>query len=343
MLVPTRIFAAPLVTADELHQLPEDNATDYQTSALAALLGRPRLLGDVVSNWLRIAPGKRTFVFAVNKAHGQSLMEEFSRAGVAAELLTDADDEATRDAAIARLESGQTQVVLNCFLLSYGIDVPSVECVVLARPTRSLAMYLQMVGRGLRPAPGKEHCVLIDHGRVVESLGMPDAEIDWSLDDQRNVNREAEHRTGSSQTERPRTCPECSHMWLVSAHGSACQQCGWAPAPQARAIAVDDIDLIELNRHESTHSEAHVRQFFQEALGYRVQRKPDAWRQKPNSVRAASWYATTERFDLGSKGVPRRYWILQPLPPSRETTGWMKHRAIKWAKSRQSREHAAQL
>ena len=91
----------------------------------------------MLENWLRIAKGKRTLVFAVNKTHGAALLADFLRQGITAEMLTDADEEATREEVIDRLERGSTQVVINCFLLSYGADIPAVECIVLARPTRS--------------------------------------------------------------------------------------------------------------------------------------------------------------------------------------------------------------
>src|SRR5262249_35761750 len=160
----------------------KDSDSDYQTTALGALMSRPKLVGDVLENWLRIARGKRTLIFAVNKGHAAALLESFQRQGISAEMLTDEDDELTRDEAIARLESGSTQILLSCFLLSYGTDIPPVECIVLARPTRSLVMYLQMVGRGLRPSPdtGKRDCILIDHGHVVETLGLPQSDFGWT-------------------------------------------------------------------------------------------------------------------------------------------------------------------
>jgi len=338
VLVPAKVFSSPIVTADDLAALPKDATSDYAPGALGHLLMRPRLAGDVVQNWLRIAAGKRTFLFAVNKAHGAALAEEFSRAGVAAELLTDADDEATRDAAIARLESGATQVLLNCFLMSYGVDVPSLEAVVLARPTRSLAMYLQMVGRGLRPSPGKEHCLLIDHGRVIENLGLPNTPIAWSLDDETNVNREAERRTSSHAVERPRTCPECGHVWLITEFGSACRECGWAPAPKAREVAVEEVELEEIGTHSPYASigSPEFTQFVREAIGYGAQRKPDKWAQRPSAIRAAAWHAAREKFDVPDGSIPRWAWGLEPLPPSEATAGYMTYRRIRFAKSRRA-------
>ncbi|MDE2450990.1 MAG: DEAD/DEAH box helicase family protein, partial [Gammaproteobacteria bacterium] len=105
-LVRPRIFNTPIVSADELKSVPKDAASDYAPGALGDLMSRPKLVGDVVGNWLHIANGKRSLVFACSKAHAAALVEEFGRHGIAAELLTDRDDEATREAVFARLESG---------------------------------------------------------------------------------------------------------------------------------------------------------------------------------------------------------------------------------------------
>ena len=75
-----------------------------------------------------MAPGKRTFAFGCTKAHGSQLMQEFRQAGVAAELVTNQTSEEERADAIARLEAGQTLVLVSCFLFSYGVDIPCVEC-----------------------------------------------------------------------------------------------------------------------------------------------------------------------------------------------------------------------
>jgi superfamily II DNA or RNA helicase len=341
LLVRPRIFNTPIVTTAELKELPKDAANDYAAGALANVMRRPKLIGDVVANYLRIAASKRALVFACNKAHGADLVEEFCRLGVAAELLTDQDEETAREAAIGRLESGQTHVIVNCFLLAYGVDLPSVEAIVLARPTRSLVMYLQMVGRGLRPAPGKDHCLLIDHGRVVETLGLPTTNFDWSLEEGRNVNREAIAARGRTQiTEEPRTCPECQHLWLVSESGNACQACGWAPAPKAKPVAVQDADLAELADDlaaTSPHS-AEVAQFYREAVAWYGQRWPDRWRDRPKSGRWWAWNQTRQKFKFPeSTAIPRNFWEIAPAPPFSATHGWLQHSLIRYAKSRARR------
>jgi len=337
VLVPVRIYNTPVITRAELQALPKDADNDFATSALGHVFTRPKLIGDVLTNWLRIAPGKRTLCFAVNKAHAAALTIEFCRQGIAAEMLTDADDETAREEVIARLESGATRIIVNCFLMSYGIDIPSVECIILARPTRSLTMYLQQVGRGLRASSGKTECILIDHGHVVETLGLPQFDFGWTLDPKRNVNAETlKVHSRVPTTEGPRTCTECSTLWLTSEEGNCCPSCGWTLPPRARPITVQSADLAEITDDEirPTPADARVKTFYSEACGWYAQHRADRWAAKPNSGRWWAWVQTRDKFKFGELVMPKSYWELPPFAPSIEVSGWIKHRFIKFAKSK---------
>jgi DNA repair protein RadD len=337
-LVPLRIWNTPVVSEKELLAIPKDNEGDYQSSALGELLSKPKLVGDVLENWLRIAKGKRTLLFCVNKTHGAALLSDFLRNGIKAEMLTDSDDEDTREEVITRLEQGETHIVINCFLLSYGADIPSVECLVLARPTRSLTMYLQMVGRGLRPSPetGKRDCILIDHGHVVEKLGLPHSDFGWSLDERRNASREAAERTKSAP-EKMRTCPECAAIWMTSELGHACPECSWKPLPRSKAIGAQEADLQEMADVVAAPNpfDDRVICFYREACGYFARRTPEKWIDRPKSVRWRAWCETSAKFKLTeSVKKPGKYWDLQPFAPSQEVAGWLQHRVIKFARAK---------
>jgi len=339
MLVRPKIFNVPVVSNQDLKSLPKDASNDYAAKSLGELLSRPKLIGDVVGNWMRIASTRRTLVFAVTKAHAAQLQQQFLQAGVVAELLLDSDDETTREATVARLETGATSVIVNCFLMSYGVDIPSVDCIVLARPTRSVVMYLQMVGRGMRVAPGKSHFLLIDHGRVVESLGLPHIDRAWSLDSARNINTDTRAQFGrKAAIERPRTCPECSHMWMVAEDGAACRHCGWRPVPRARGVTTVAADLTELVEDEAAVSphDGRCEYFFAQALHWYSRRWPDRWRERPKSARWWSWLKTAERFRFteGTR-IPSRFWDTQPVHPSSEVSAWISSRHIRDIKRRQ--------
>jgi len=336
-LVAPRVYSAPAVTTAELGAVRKDSKTgDYATGELGALMSRTKLVGNVVENWLRIANGKRTVIFACSKSHGAELKQKFNQIGIAAELLTDADSEPDREAAIYRLETGKTKILINCFLLSYGIDVPSIECIVMARPTRSIVLYKQAVGRGMRPAPGKTHLIVIDHGRVVENLGLPHEEFGWSLDAENNINKLTARRvTERKQTaESPRTCPECQHLWLVSEDGPRCDVCGWAPAPTPKAVMVQDAELEEVGGVDRNITGDDAIRFFSEALGYYSTRWPEKWAEKPNSARWWAWLNTKEKFKLKIEKPPGNYWRTLPSPSTPSTAGWIKSRLIAYAQRR---------
>jgi DNA repair protein RadD len=338
VLVRCRVFNTPIVSDAELKALPMDADGDFKAAPTAELLTRPKLIGDVVNNWLRIANRKKTLCFAVTKAHGAALCYAFRQEGVAAELVTDSDDEQMRESAISRLEAGDTHVLINCFLLSYGIDIPSVECVVLARPTRSLTMYLQMVGRGLRAAPGKDQCILIDHGHVVENLGVPHADFAWSLDPASNANAVA-LKSASAQATREtiRTCSECSELWLTSEQGNACPSCGWVAPPRSKSVTVEEADLQELTDEEDACSpqDPHVMSFFRESCGWYARRWADRWRETPGKGRGWAWRQTATKFHFAEgTRIPSHYWRLTTASPSAEVSGWLKSRMIRWAMSR---------
>lgn len=153
---------------------------DYSTSQLAKQAAD--INGDVVPTWRQYADGLQTIVFCVDVAHSKQVCQKFVEAGIPAEHLDGTTPDAERDAIIERYKRGETLVLTNCGIFSEGFDVPRIECVQIIRPTASLAVYLQQVGRGLRPAPGKEKCIIIDHTRNYIEHGLPDEDREWSLD-----------------------------------------------------------------------------------------------------------------------------------------------------------------
>ena len=212
----------------------------------------------------------------------------------------------------------------------------------LARPTRSVVLYLQAVGRGMRSATGKEHVVLIDHGRVVENLGLPTYDRDWSLTGE-NVNTQAAHKLAESRIhgeEKPRHCRECGCTWVLSEDGSNCPNCGWQPVPRPRAVRVVAADLGEIAAN--TTPPVNLQPFYQEACGWYARRWPERWELKPNSGRFWAWSQTRTKFKRpDDERMPSRFWDLPKLEPTPETAGWLKAMQIRWFKGRQAREARA--
>lgn len=176
-----------------------------------------RVVGDIVREYQRHAAGRLAVVFGVNIEHSKMLAERFRAEGIVAEHVDGADKD--RDAKLDRVRSGETRVICNVQLLTRGVDIPALEVAILARPTKSRALYLQMVGRVLRPSPGKERALILDHAGCTFAHGLPDFDRDYSL-------TADEKKKPVDPTAAPpiTTCREC---YAVFATGpTECPACG---------------------------------------------------------------------------------------------------------------------
>jgi superfamily II DNA or RNA helicase len=177
-LVPV-IYYAP--TEPDLRGV-KTQAGDYVINQLSDRMNRKDLIGDIVSNWFKFADGRKTIVFAVDVRHSISIRDEFVKAGIKAEHVDGSTPKDERAEILDRLASGETQIVVNCMVLTEGFDCPPASCIVLARPTKQLGLFRQMAGRGLRPALSKSNLILIDHSGAVFRHGLLEDSIEWTLD-----------------------------------------------------------------------------------------------------------------------------------------------------------------
>lgn len=154
---------------------------DWQEDALAEYMGDASIVGDVIDHWFKLGEDRQTLVFAANVAHSRLLCDRFLAAGVKAAHVDGYDtDKVGRTAKINAFRSGEIKVLCNVGVLTKGFDAPETGCVVMARPTKSLMMHIQMIGRGLRTAPGKQDC-LARGTRVLTDSGLVNIE-DVTLD-----------------------------------------------------------------------------------------------------------------------------------------------------------------
>src|SRR5262249_58966189 len=120
--------------------------------------------------------------FAVGVEHWVHIRNEFLQAGVRAEHLDGATSIGEREAILNRLASGETEIVTNCMVLTEGWDMPAVGCCILARPTKQMGLYRQMVGRVLRPDEGKPDAVILNHAGAWRCHGCPEDHVEWTPD-----------------------------------------------------------------------------------------------------------------------------------------------------------------
>lgn len=177
-LVEPRVYAAPL--REDLSKL-KVVAGDYDNKAMSEMLDNTSIIGGLVDQYRKKADGKRTVVFAINVEHSLHIVNAYNAEGIRAAHVDGTTPQADRDRILRQFGSGDITVLSNVGIVTEGFDVPAIECVQLARPTKSLALYLQMVGRGLRPVEGKGECVILDHVNTVFEHGLPADDRKWTL------------------------------------------------------------------------------------------------------------------------------------------------------------------
>lgn len=220
---------------------------DYNRLQLAEASNKPKLIGDIVSNWVRLAEGRRTVVFAASVEHSRAIRDSFMAAGYAAEHVGGDTPEDERAAILRRIASGETRIVCNYGVLTEGWDCPAVEVCILARPTKSLGLYLQMIGRVLRTLEGKLGALVLDHAGATFTHGFATQPRIWTLD--------ATPRRDDLPS--IRRCPAC---FAVAELGPAeCPECG-APYPAAKPKPASKVRTKEGDLVEPTEEQVAARQ-----------------------------------------------------------------------------------
>lgn len=216
-------------------------AGDYDKGALAALMDRPAIHGDAVAHYGRYCDGAPSIAFCVSVAHAENVAEAFRGAGYQAAVIDGTLSDTDRRQRIEDLGAGRLHVLTSCDLIGEGVDVPIVGAAILLRPTQSLSLYLQQIGRCLRPFPGKERAVIIDAVGNVLRHGHPLEDRQWSLDSKPRRQRKG---LGQDAEDKVQVCPECS---AVHEPGPECPECAYRYPAKARRIEQVDGDLVEIN------------------------------------------------------------------------------------------------
>ena len=250
-LVPTRVYAP----VDPDLRGVRTVAGDYVESQLADRMDRAKLLGDIVTHWHKLAERRKTVCFAVSVAHSIHLRDEFIRSGVRAEHIDGSTPKPERDAILARLASGETELVTNCMVLTEGWDMPEVGCCILARPTKKMGLYRQMIGRVLRPAEGKRDAIVLDHSGAVFRHGLPEDYVEWKLDSDHRAASPAHQARLANRVAGLIECTQCSALRLG---GKPCPACGFMPKRPAEYVRIQDGDLA-LVENRSTKPEVYDR------------------------------------------------------------------------------------
>lgn len=217
---------------------------DFNKKALAMrVYSSPTVTGDAVREYLKYAKGKRAVAFCVSVQHSKEIAAKFNANGIRAAHVDGETDQHIRDLEIRKFQDGEIDILCNVDLFGEGFDVPAIECVILLRPTNSLGLYLQQVGRALRPAPGKDYAIILDHAGNVQRHGLPDEDREWSLDGK------AARLRNSDGGPRVQLCPKCFAAKFPGR--PKCIHCG---------------HIFEVNAREIEHVEGELQEIDQKAL-----------------------------------------------------------------------------
>lgn len=268
---------------------------DYAKDQLEAAVDKPTITGDAVRHYLDHARGKRCVVMCVSIKHSNHVAEQYRSAGVHAESIDGGMTDVQRTAVLKRFASGQTLVLTNVQLMIEGVDIPAIEVVQWLRPTKSLVVWMQGNGRGLRTYSGKESLTIFDHVANSQRHGLPDQDREWSL-----AGKDKRGRKNSDKQEIQ--MKQCGHCWACFKPGpSECPHCGAVLAVDKRDIEVVDGSLQKVDklavRKEQKREQGSARSLDDlVALGIRR-----------GMAKASAWAAITFAARQGRKPRPDEY------------------------------------
>lgn len=242
-----------------VEDIPITASGELNAKELRKRVVESHLVGDVVQQYLKFTPGKLAILFATDVTTSEEFAVELQAHGTAAAALSGETEQGERDSVLDQFEAGTVRVLSNVDLFDEGFDVPAADVAILARPTESLAKYLQMVGRVLRPvyakgydlstregrlaaiaAGPKPFATIIDPVRNWERHGAPNWPRLWTLDGRAVGSRD------KSDVVPQRVCDACTQPYR--AFLKACPYCGSVNEPQGRSLPEQvDGDLYDLD------------------------------------------------------------------------------------------------
>ena len=214
---------------------------DYAKEAAEKVMDTPVVTGDAVEHYREICDGVPMLVFCVSVEHAKHVATQYIEAGYRAAAVDGSLTDEERNDRIMGLASGKYQVITSCDLIGEGLDVPVVGAVQLLRPTASLGLHLQQIGRGLRPAAGKKHTVVLDHVGNVVKHRFASTIHPWSLTGTVKPKKE--------KAESVRTCGEC---FMVHETSKTCPFCGYLYPIKSRTLTKTEVVDGKLVRMEET-------------------------------------------------------------------------------------------
>jgi superfamily II DNA or RNA helicase len=299
-------------------------AGDYHEKQLSGVMQSGGLVANVIETWRTMWGKDKTLVFGVDCAHAEALRDRFLEAGISC-AYQDAQTPSAERAAIKRgFHDGTYRVVCNVGTLTTGVDW-DVRCLVLARPTKSEMLFVQICGRALRTADGKDHALILDHTDTTSRLGMV-------------TDIHHEHLSGgkfdqSAKVIRkpalPKPCPKCD--FLIPPRVLKCPECGYERKIESHVHEREGV-LVEFTGSSRARKKTSPKlfpytpeekaRFYQQLKGYALERG-----YKPG-------WAFMKFIDKFAHKPEWAWQALPPMAPGPEVRNWIKAALIAWAQSR---------
>lgn len=239
-LAPYEYYAPSMVDTSGLRTV----GGDYVVSDLERLMNERAIYGDAIRSYRKYAPGEQAIAYCVAVAHAERLSSAFREAGIQAEHLHAGTPARRRKSILDDFRAGKITVLCNCSLLSEGISIDEISCVILLRPTESVALGIQQMMRCMRYLPGKTAKIIDCVGNYLR-VGLPDEDRAWSLDKPVPKRR----ITDDNGNFYIRCCPEC---FMTFATAPNCPFCGTLYPLHPREIqAHADIELARITAEEA--------------------------------------------------------------------------------------------
>lgn len=238
-LAPYRYYSVKLADTSALHT----RHGEFVAEETAALMERPKIYGETVESYRKLADGCRAIVYCASIKASHETAESFRRNGVAAVHLDGTTPDALRKKTVENFRSGTVRVLCNVDLFGEGFDVPDCECVILLRPTKSLTVHIQQSMRSMRYCEGKT-AIIIDHVANYTRHGLPDDKREWTLAERQ--------RSAEENVIDVRECPHC--FAVMDAKDVMCEDgvrrcivCGYVfETPTKREYEREQAELVQI-------------------------------------------------------------------------------------------------
>jgi len=266
-LAPAKVLAPPGFKVQGLRK----RMGDFDMEQAGQILQAGQAMGDCLAHYRQHLDGQTAIAFCCSVAHAEAVADLFQRHGVPAASIDGTMNSGTRERLLADLGAGRLKVLTSCALIGEGVDVPSVAGCILLRPTQSVSLHLQMIGRCLRPQQGKT-AVVLDHVGNYLRLGHHLEEREWTLD--------GVTRRGKDAAPSVKVCPEC--FAAMASAACVCPECGHEFVAERRELEHVDGELVELAGHAVQFQPGDIVRHKDKGTLWVLERRAQVWGSPPN-------------------------------------------------------------